>query len=137
MASARRARRSIANGVFVVFCYVVTAIALVALTFILWSLMTQGLGGLNLDIFTKSTPAAGTPGGLINAIVGSIMMCTLGMVIALGLSRSSATGPTGSRSPPSASGSSTASDRRLPTFSGPHSTSSSATSRRGSSSSRS
>ena len=83
MASARRARRSIANGVFVVFCYAVTAIALIALAFILWSLMTQGLGGLNLDIFTKSTPAAGSPGGLINAIVGSIIMCAIGMVIAI------------------------------------------------------
>jgi phosphate transport system permease protein len=83
MASARRARRSIVNGAFTGFCYAVTAIALIALTFILWSLMTQGLGGLNLDIFTKSTPAAGSPGGLINAIVGSIIMCALGMVIAI------------------------------------------------------
>jgi phosphate transport system permease protein len=38
---------------------------------------------MNLAIFTKSTPAAGTEGGLINAIVGSIMMSVVGMVIAL------------------------------------------------------
>jgi phosphate transport system permease protein len=50
---------------------------------ILVSLVGQGAAGLSADVFTKSTPAAGTPGGLINAIVGSIMLCTLGMVLAL------------------------------------------------------
>ena len=77
------AARRLGNVVFVGFCGVVTAIALTSLALILYSLLSQGLGGMNLDIFTKSTPAAGTPGGLINAIVGSIMMSALGMVIAL------------------------------------------------------
>ena len=75
--------RRTANAVFVAFCFAVTAIALTALVLILYSLVTQGMAGLNLATFTKSTPAAGTPGGLINAIVGSIMMSLLGMVIAL------------------------------------------------------
>ncbi len=65
------------------FCVLVTAVALTALALILFSLLSQGVGGLNLDIFTKSTPAAGTPGGLLNAIVGSILLCGLGMFIAL------------------------------------------------------
>jgi phosphate transport system permease protein len=77
------ATRRLSNLVFVGFCGVVTAIALTALALILYSLVTQGIGGMNLDIFTKSTPAAGTPGGLINAIVGSIMMSVVGMFIAL------------------------------------------------------
>ena len=77
------ATRRLSNLVFVTFCGVVTAIALTALALILYSLVTQGIGGMNLDIFTKSTPAAGTPGGLINAIVGSIMMSVVGMFIAL------------------------------------------------------
>lgn len=80
---ARIAFRRAGNGVFVVFCFAVTAIALTALALILYSLVTQGLKGMGLNIFTKSTPAAGTPGGLINAIVGSLMMCGLGMAIAL------------------------------------------------------
>ena len=75
--------RRTANAVFVAFCFAVTAIALTALVLILYSLVTQGMAGLNLATFTKSTPAAGTPGGLINAIVGSIMMAGLGMIIAL------------------------------------------------------
>jgi phosphate transport system permease protein len=80
---ARIASRRAGNVVFVAFCSLVTLVALVALALILYSLVVQGVGGLSLDVFTKSTPAAGSPGGLINAIVGSIMMCVLGMVIAL------------------------------------------------------
>jgi phosphate transport system permease protein len=82
--SARRiATRRLGNVLFVAFCTLVTFIALGALALILYSLVSQGFGGLNIDTFTKSTPAAGSPGGLINAIVGSIMMCVLGMIIAL------------------------------------------------------
>jgi phosphate transport system permease protein len=83
MASFRRTRRTVGNGVFVAFCCAVTLVALAALGFIMWSLMSQGLGGLNLHVFTMSTPAAGSPGGLINAIVGSIIMCAIGMTVAV------------------------------------------------------
>jgi phosphate transport system permease protein len=75
--------RRVSNVLFVGFCTLVTLIALAALALILLSLISQGLHGLNLDIFTRSTPAAGSRGGLINAIVGSILMCVLGMFIAL------------------------------------------------------
>jgi phosphate transport system permease protein len=83
LSAARIGRRRAANAVFVGFCFVVTALALAALALILWSLVAQGVGGLNLKVFTMATPAAGTPGGLINAIVGSVIMCLLAMVIAL------------------------------------------------------
>src|SRR5258706_12515327 len=83
-ASATRiATRRIGNSLFTVFCWGVTALALTALAAILWSLVSQGIGGMNLDLFTKSTPAAGSPGGLANAIMGSLMMCATGMAIAL------------------------------------------------------
>ncbi|HEY1562733.1 MAG TPA: phosphate ABC transporter permease PstA [Caulobacteraceae bacterium] len=65
------------------FCYVVTALALIALALILCSLIEKGIGGLNTRVFTMSTPAAGSPGGLLNAIIGSIMLCALAMAIAL------------------------------------------------------
>ena len=80
---ARIARRRVGNAAFVAFCVIVTLLALTALALILYSLVSLGAGGLNLGVFTKSTPAAGSPGGLINAIVGSIMLCTLAMAIAL------------------------------------------------------
>jgi phosphate transport system permease protein len=82
VASARIVRRRVANLVFAGFCVAVTVLALGALAAILWSLLSQGLGGLNLDVFTKSTPAPGSKGGLGNAIVGSVAMCALAMVIA-------------------------------------------------------
>jgi phosphate transport system permease protein len=83
VSSVRIATRRATNALFLGFCVVVTVIALGFLTAILWSLVTQGLGGLNLAVFTKSTPAPGSSGGLANAIVGSIMLCLLGMAIAL------------------------------------------------------
>jgi phosphate transport system permease protein len=77
------ARRKAANAVFVGFCWVATAVALAALAAILYALIKNGLGGINLDVFTKDTPAAGSVGGLRNAIVGSIMMCAIAMVISV------------------------------------------------------
>ena len=85
MNSLRKTRRAISNAAFVGFCYFVTFVALAVLAFILWSLLSQGVGGLNLKVFTMSTPAAGSPGGLLNAIVGSIIMCTIGMAIAVAI----------------------------------------------------
>jgi phosphate transport system permease protein len=83
MNAAKLARRRIGDVAFKGFCFFVTAIALVALALILWSLLRQGVGGLNLDVFTLSTPAPGSRGGLANAIVGSILMCVMAMVLAL------------------------------------------------------
>ena len=79
----RRSRRRVANAVFVGLCGLATLLALIALGLIMYSLVKQGVAGLNLDIFTKSTPAPGSPGGLINAIMGSILMCLGAMAIAV------------------------------------------------------
>jgi len=79
----RAARRRASNGIFVVLCGIATVVALSALVMILWTLLSKGLGGIDLMIFTKDQPAPGSPGGLRNAIVGSLIMCSLGMVIAL------------------------------------------------------
>ncbi|MDE2488962.1 MAG: phosphate ABC transporter permease PstA [Alphaproteobacteria bacterium] len=77
-ASPRFGRRA-ANAAFLGFCWAATAIALMALVAILWSLVKQGVGGLNLKVFTMSTPAPDSEGGLLNAILGSLMMCVLAM----------------------------------------------------------
>ncbi|MDB5476627.1 MAG: phosphate transporter permease PtsA [Phenylobacterium sp.] len=71
--------RRAAQGAFLVFCWAATGVALMALAAILWSLFRQGIAGLNLDVFTKSTPAPGSQGGLLNAILGSLMMCAVAM----------------------------------------------------------
>jgi phosphate transport system permease protein len=79
----RAARRRAFNGIFVGLCSIATAIALTALVMILWSLLSKGIGGLDGMIFTHDQPAPGSPGGLRNAIVGSLIMCAVGMAIAL------------------------------------------------------
>jgi phosphate transport system permease protein len=48
--------------------------ALTFLVWILWTLFSQGLSHLHLDVFTKMTPPPGSAGGLLNAIVGSLYM---------------------------------------------------------------
>jgi phosphate transport system permease protein len=64
----------------------VTLIALASLGLILWSLVVNNIKGAevwNLHLFTQDLPTAGTPGGLRNAILGSIFMCAMAMVIAV------------------------------------------------------
>ena len=79
----RATRRRVTNHVFVVLCALATLVALTFLVLILWTLVSKGIGGVNLAIFTMTQPAPGSPGGLYNAIVGSVLMCLLGMAIAL------------------------------------------------------
>jgi len=76
-------RRRIVNIVFVIACGLATLVALTALVMILWSLVSQGVGGFDLRIFTLSQPAPGSEGGLANGIFGSLIMCALAMVIAV------------------------------------------------------
>lgn len=83
MNAAKLLRRKVGDVAFKVFCVVVTGFALMALTAILWSLLSQGAMALSPNLFTQSTPAPGSPGGLANAIVGSLMMCVLAMVLAV------------------------------------------------------
>ncbi|HTX47946.1 MAG TPA: phosphate ABC transporter permease PstA [Caulobacteraceae bacterium] len=83
VSAARVASRRLSNGVFVGFCYFVTAIALAFLAAVLWTLIQKGIGGISLDTFTMDTPASGSRGGLLNAIIGSILLCGLAMAIAL------------------------------------------------------
>jgi phosphate transport system permease protein len=73
------AARRLSNLAFLAFCWAAAAVALLALAAILWSLIRQGAGGLDLAVFTRSTPAPGSPGGLLNAIIGSVLMCGAAM----------------------------------------------------------
>ncbi len=58
-----------------------TLAGLTILALILWTLFSRGLAGLSLHVFTQTTPAPGSSGGLINAIYGSIVMTLLGLAI--------------------------------------------------------
>jgi phosphate transport system permease protein len=58
-----------------------TLLGLAVLAAILWTLLSRGLGGLSLSVFTHMTPAPGSSGGLLNAIYGSLVMTALGVLI--------------------------------------------------------
>ena len=77
------AGRKLANGLFVAACTTATGIALVFLIAILVSLFVNGFAGFNLQVFTNRTMSTGEPGGLANAILGSLMMCAAAMVLAV------------------------------------------------------
>jgi phosphate transport system permease protein len=51
------------------------------LAIILVTLLWNGLGGLSLDVFTKNTAPPGVVGGLLNSIVGSLIMTGVGLAL--------------------------------------------------------
>jgi phosphate transport system permease protein len=75
---ATRKRR---NAVSAIAASAATLIGLSWLAVILAVLFWQGLGGLSLRVFTEMTPPPGAVGGLLNAIVGSLIMTGLALLI--------------------------------------------------------
>lgn len=68
-------KRQLVNRLGIGLSIAAMAVGLIALLWILTVLIGKGVGGLDLKVFTQSTPAPGSDGGgLINAIVGSLLM---------------------------------------------------------------
>ncbi len=82
MANALYAGRKARNAVWAVLCYAATAFGLLWLALILGALLWNGLGGLSLDVFTKMTAPPGVQGGLLNSIVGSLIITAIGLALA-------------------------------------------------------
>ncbi|NEW89995.1 phosphate ABC transporter permease PtsA [Rhodopseudomonas sp. WA056] len=75
-------RRHRSDVVVKVLCSIAAVFGVTWLALILFTLFWNGLAGLDLGVFTKSTPPPGsTDGGLLNAIVGSVIMTVLGVGI--------------------------------------------------------
>ena len=75
---ASRRRR---NTLAAVASYGATFVGLSWLALILGVLFWQGFSGLSLRVFTEMTPPPGAVGGLLNAIVGSLIMTGLALLI--------------------------------------------------------
>jgi phosphate transport system permease protein len=58
-----------------------TVLGLGWLVFILGSLVYKGMSGLSLAVFTQTTPTPQAEGGLLNPIVGSLMMTVVAVAI--------------------------------------------------------
>jgi phosphate transport system permease protein len=74
---ARRRR----NRIAIALSIAATLFGLAWLVLILGVLLWEGLGGLSLAVFTQMTPPPAASGGLLNPIVGSLIMTALAVVI--------------------------------------------------------
>ena len=79
--SALYTRRRLRNNIARTLAFAATGFGLGWLILILGVLIFEGLGGLSLAVFTQDTPPPGSAGGLLNAIVGSIVITVLAIVI--------------------------------------------------------
>ena len=75
-------KRIVINRVGLALSMVAMAIGLGALVWILGTLLLNGIGALAPKVFTQMTPPPGSSGGLLNAIVGSLLMVGVGTLIA-------------------------------------------------------
>ena len=75
------ARRKFFNRFFLMLSVGAAGFGLVWLAFILSSLFFNGFSALNSQVFTQITPPPGEKGGLMNAIVGSVMMSALAVLV--------------------------------------------------------
>jgi phosphate transport system permease protein len=75
--AARRRR----NTIMMTLSLGATAIGLGWLVLILGVLLWEGFSGLSLAVFTEMTPPPGSAGGLLNPIVGSLILTVLAVVI--------------------------------------------------------
>ena len=79
--SALYRRRRVRNSLFLGLSVVATALGLGALALILGELLYEGFTGLDIALFTQSTPPPGEPGGLLNAIVGTLIMTSMAVLV--------------------------------------------------------
>lgn len=78
-----RASRKTADLMMKVIASGFTMLAVFVLFWILGMLVVKGIGGMSLDLFTKTMPGPGSEGGgLANALLGSLVMTLLGIAIA-------------------------------------------------------
>jgi len=74
-------RRRAINGVYLTLSVTATALGLLVLFLILWTLTANGLAALSTRLFTEMTPPPGASGGLANAIYGSVVMTAVATLV--------------------------------------------------------
>ena len=80
----RNARRRFVSRLMKVLCLASVLLALVPVAFILFFVVSRGIGSLNYAFFTEiPKPVGETGGGMANAIVGTLILTSLGAVFAV------------------------------------------------------
>ena len=74
-------RRKVVNRVMLVLSAIALIFGLFWLFWIIGTLVFKGAAALTLSLFTEITPPPGQTGGLLNALVGSVMMVGVGTLI--------------------------------------------------------
>lgn len=74
-------RRKVRNRLGLVAACIAMSFGLFFLGAILWTLVRSGLPALTSSVFTMNTPPPGSPGGLLNAIAGSLIMTVLATLV--------------------------------------------------------
>ncbi|GJE38596.1 phosphate ABC transporter permease PstA [Methylobacterium persicinum] len=78
-----RPGRRIADRLLKVSCLMATVVGAIVLGSILLMLIIQGVRGFSPNLFTQPTPGPGSEGGgIANAILGSLILTTIGIVVA-------------------------------------------------------
>ena len=77
VADARYSRRRRSNFIATALSIGAAGFGLIWLLLILIVLVVKGVGGLNLAVFTEMTPPPGSAGGLLNPIIGSLILTVL------------------------------------------------------------
>lgn len=76
-------KRRFINGLTMVLSGLATLFGLFFLTWILWVTLSKGIDAIGLHLFTQMTPPPGEEtGGMLNALVGSLMLCLLAVLLA-------------------------------------------------------
>src|SRR5438034_11639894 len=74
-------RRLLVNRFNLFMSLLAIAFGLAFLFWILFTLFAAGFHAFSVDLFTQMTPPPGSKGGLLNAIVGSLLMAVMGTAI--------------------------------------------------------
>lgn len=77
-------RRKIFSGLFETLCALAVIVALIPLAMILFYVIKEGFGALNLDFFTKMPkPVGESGGGMANAIAGTLILIGIAAAFAV------------------------------------------------------
>lgn len=74
-------RRRVLNVFALALSCAAAVFGLLFLAWILWTLVSKGVRGVDIPLFTQMTPPPMEEGGLLNAFFGSAVMCALAIAI--------------------------------------------------------